>query len=573
MKKNVDVPESIFRDINYFQYMVQYQGDIEKEITKELGYYVTLINDEYAILAVPKQEIEIDIRKPIFSSIVYVKPSEMYTLQEISPIEASQANFVQANSPLNLTGKGVNVAIIDSGIDYLSDEFMKPNGETRVECIWDQTIISDKEDVANTVPYGTVYTKSEIQDAIKAYGEGKSPYDIVPSKDEIGHGTNMAGIIGATGKNPNLKGVAPDCDFVVVKLLKDYAYEARFHVEVPVFNITSIFTALQFVYEYALKNDKPMVIFIPLGSNFGNHKGNGILEEFIELILNSGSIVAVSGSGNQGGKGSHAFGILSEVGAVGTTELQVSPAQNDLWVEIWTDLPNIISLDIISPSGENTGIIPFVINSTELYTFTFEKTLIRVNFYLPEENSGDELIRIRFYDLQPGIWRFRLTANAISNGRYDAWIPAEGITLGDTKFSSSDYYGTITNPGSSHYIVTAAAYNQTNNNILNYSGRALVSDYIDVIDVAAGGVNALTVAPNNQTSIVNGTSVSAAVVAGVCAMLFQWGIIDGNQPYMYSQTIKAYLAKGVNKRKGDFSPNPQWGYGMLNVLRLFENLT
>ena len=189
MKKNVDVPESIFRDINYFQYMVQYQGDIEKEITKELGYYVTLINDEYAILAVPKQEIEIDIRRPIFSSIVYVKPSEMYTLQEISPIEASEANFVQVNSPLNLTGKGVNVAIIDSGIDYLSDEFMKPNGETRVECIWDQTIISDKEDEANTVPYGTVYTKSEIQDAIKAYGEGKSPYDIVPSKDEIGHGT------------------------------------------------------------------------------------------------------------------------------------------------------------------------------------------------------------------------------------------------------------------------------------------------------------------------------------------------------------------------------------------------
>ena len=125
---------------------------------------------------------------------------------------------------------------------------------------------------------------------------------------------------------------------------------------------------------------------------------------------------------------------------------------------------------------------------------------------------------------------------------------------------SSDPYGTITNPGTSDYIITVAAYNQNNNNIVNYSGMAFLDDYIDRIDVAAGGVNALTVAPNNKTAIVNGTSVSAAVVAGACAMLFQWGIVDGNDPYIYSQTIKAYLARGTIKRSGDIYPNPQWGY-------------
>ena len=57
-----------------------------------------------------------------------------------------KAGFLQLELPLNLTGKGVNVAIIDSGIDYLNDEFMKNNGETKIECIWDQTTISNEKD-------------------------------------------------------------------------------------------------------------------------------------------------------------------------------------------------------------------------------------------------------------------------------------------------------------------------------------------------------------------------------------------------------------------------------------------
>jgi len=572
MKKNFSVPENIFKDKDYYQYLVQYQGDLEAEIPIESGYYVSIINNKYAIIAVPGKEVEIDTKKPEFSSIVYVKPTEMYTLQQVSPIEASKVPFLQLNLPLNLSGKGVNVAIVDTGIDYLNDEFMKFNGETRIECIWDQTIISAKEYQTNSIPYGTIYSKNEIENAIKAYREGKSPYEIVPSKDDIGHGTSMAGIIGATGKNPALKGVVPNCDFVVVKLLRDYAFQARFHTEVPVFNIATIFSALQFLYEYALTNDKPMVVYFPLGSNFGNHKGNGILDEFIETISLSGRIVVVCGTGNQCGKGYHTSGVIAEVGGTGTIEIQVSPEQIDLWVEIWTDLPNIMTLNIISPSGESTGISPVIINSILDYTFVFERTSIKVNYYLPEENTGDELIRIRLYNLQPGIWILKLTANSIINGVYNAWLTQEGITVGGTKFLKSDDYGTITTPAGSTYTVSAAAYNQNNNNIVNYSGRALISDYVDIIDVAAGGVNALTVSLNDGTTIVNGTSVSAAVVAGVCGMLFQWGIIDGNDPYIHSQTIKAYLARGTTKRAGDVYPNALWGYGILDVLKLFENI-
>jgi len=92
------------------------------------------------------------------------------------------------------------------------------------------------------------------------------------------------------------------------------------------------------------------------------------------------------------------------------------------------------------------------------------------------------------------------------------------------------------------------------------------------VDTAAGGVNAITVAPNNQVATVNGTCVAAAVTAGAYAMLFEWGIVKLNNPYMYSQTVKTYIARGASKRLGDIYPNPQWGYGLLNILKMFQNM-
>lgn len=578
MKSSIEA-ERIFHDVNYDNYIVQYQGDIEADISQKPGFYITIINDKYAIVSV-KKDLEINMSEETYvQSVVYVNTAIMYTLQQVSPLEASQASFLQVGSTLNLTGKGVNIAIIDSGIDYLNEEFMDANGETRIEYIWDQTIISNEQDKSKSlVPFGTIYNKNEINNAIKAYRSGDSPYEIVPSKDEIGHGTNMAGIIGGTGKNPDLRGVAFECDFVIVKLIEDFSWEAQFpDTAVPVFNITVIFAALQFLYEYALTNYKPMVIYFPLGSSLGNHKGNGLLEEFIESISGASGIAVVSGTGNQRDAGGHTSGTLTKVSGIeavgaGVMELEISPEQKSIWVETWTDYPNILSLEVVSPSGESTGVMPVIINYTKFYTFIFEKTSIRVNYYFPEENTGDELIRVRFYNLQPGIWRLRINANNILTGRYNAWIPQRGITVGNTRFSYADPFGTITNPSNSTYIITVAAYNQNNNNIVNYSGMATLEDFIDRVDIAAGGVNALTVAPDNKTNIVNGTSVSAAVAAGVCAMLFQWGIVNGNDPYIYSQTIKAYIIRGAIRRPGDIIPNPYWGYGILNVPAIFENM-
>ena len=571
MKKGFRAPRSIFSDPNYYHYIVQYEGNIEEEVSRYPGYYVTLINDTYAIISA-NRELELNIERPIFSTIVYAASPDIFTLQQVSPIDASGANFLQLELPLSLTGRGVNVAIIDTGIDYLNDEFIRDNGETKIEYIWDQTINPADGNENSQVPFGTVYSKINIQEAINAYREGRSPYDIVATRDEIGHGTNMAGIIGAIGKNPNLRGMVPDCSFVVIKLLESMTYKKRFNIQIPIFDIVPIFAALEFLYRYSLSSNKPMLIYFPLGSNLGSHKGNGILEQYMDSISRNSGIAIVTGSGNQGASQTHTSGIISQVGQSRTIQLYVSPEQNFMVVDIWVDQPNIMSLSIVSPSGESTGQLSAEINVIETYSFIFEGTSMRINNFIPEENTGDQLIRIRFTDMKEGIWRFILTGESILDGKFNAWIPQEGITIGGTRFISSDPYGTVTNPATSGYVITAAAYNQTNNTILSYSGVAFLEDFVNVIDVAAGGVNALTAAPNNTTAIVNGTSVSAAVLAGACAMLFQWGIVEGNDPNMYSQTIKTYIAKGAVQRGGDVYPNPQWGYGLLNVVNMFQNM-
>lgn len=568
---NANVLADLFTSAKYFHYVVQYGGNIQEEVSRVPGYYVTIINDEYAIIST-ETETDLNIDEPRFKTIIFVITPAFFTLQQVSPIEASKVNFLQLELPLNLTGRGVNIAIIDTGIDYLNEEFMNSRGETRIELIWDQTIQNFGQEQKIPVPYGTVYTKEEIQNAIQAYRNGKSPYEIVPSRDEIGHGTNMAGLIGGTGKNPDFKGVVPECNFIIIKLVEAYAYKKFFELKTNVFDIFTIFTAFEFMERYIEIRRRPTIIYFPLGTNLGNHKGNGALELYIENILKNNAIAVVTGAGNQAARGGHTSGTITAVGERRAVDLYVAPGEKFIIVEIWIDQPNIMSLDIISPSGESTGMVNPTINMVQTFSYLFETTTIKVNYYVPEENTGDQLIRIRFFNLQPGIWTMALTGANILDGRFNVWIPQEGLIQPETRFILADPYGTFTNPGGSKYIITIAAYNQNNDNILNYSGVAFINDYINVIDVAAGGVNALTVAPNNQVAIVSGTSVSAAIVTGVCAMLFQWGIVDGNYPYMYAQTIKTFLARGVSTRPGDIYPNPQWGYGMVDALRLFENI-
>lgn len=575
MNRQENSSQNIFRNPDLFHYLVHYIGDVEAEIANYPNLSIIIITSRYAILSSP-ETLETILASPPFETIIYIKPFTIYSLQQISPLEASQAEFLQLDLPLNLLGTGVKVAVIDTGIDYLNEEFMDEDGNTRIDYIWDQSAENSTTQIDGfNIFFGAVYNSEQIQQAIDLYRQGGDPYSIVPVKDEIGHGTKTSGLIGARGKNPNIRGVVPDCRFIVIKLAEELAFRKIYQVNInePIYNVASIFAALRVISNYALTIRDPIVVYLPLGSSLGNHKGATLLERYINslALLNGFTIVTVTG--NERNTRRHASGTLRPEDPIKTIDLDVAPGQGTLIVDIWVDLPNVVSIDIISPSGDNTGVMNYSTNTYTTHTFVFENTTVTLLYFIPEEGTGDQNIRIIFQNLQPGIWRLRFLGNQIIGGNINVWLPQGGLTLPGTQFNPADPYGTITSPGNSPFIITAAAYNQNNNNLVDYSGMAFISGYINPIDVAAGGENALTTAPNNEIAIISGTCVAAAIVAGACAMLFEWGIVQGNDKNLYTQTLKTYLARGVNERSGDIYPNPQWGFGMLNVLRLFDNIT
>lgn len=568
-----NAPSSVFGNPDYTHYIVEYNGDLEKESSNSTTDYITIINDKYAIVSTPFLDPLKDrftLKRSKFPSIVYVGKYYLYTLQSLSPIVAANINQVQVAPPFYLTGKGVLVGIIDTGIDYLNKEFMGNDGKSRILNIWDQSIKPNVPD--KYVPFGAVYFNKDINEAIKASSEGKNPYDIVPSKDLIGHGTAMAGVIGAKGINPEIKGAAPDCEFVVVKLIEDAASMKFHNPSMPIYDEAIIMISLSYLHEYALSVNKPMVIYLPLGTTFGNHKGSGSIESFINEISNYRGFVVTTGSGNEGDAGGHASGKIPIKGQYQDISLNISNEQKFLRLQVWVNKPNVMALEIISASGESSGIIPASLNQSKSINFIFENTVVDVTYFIPEELSGDELIDISMLYLTQGTWKLRLHADSVLDGTFNVWMLQKGLAVDDTKFTYADPYGTFTGPGSAEYIITTANYNQNNFNIVNSSGMSFLNINYNGIDIAAGGINVKTTAPNNNTTIVSGTSISSAVTAGACALLLQWGIVDGKDSAMYSQKIKTYLTRGTEKRATDSYPNAEWGYGVLNLYDAFRYL-
>ena len=293
MADNNDI-SGIISDENYYIYTVLYGGKAEEKIYYDNGdITLVIINETYA-MAVIKNTVTKDIGNTnIIASIInkavegngitiyYVAPPEIFTLQETSAIDASEVNSVQLNLPLDLKGTGVTVAIIDTGIDYLNEEFCDINGKTRIKFLWDQTLKPAK---GENVSFGRVYNSEEINRAIEAKKNNLNPYDIVPSIDKDGHGTNMAGIVGARGVNPTIRGMTPECDFLIIKLAQANSYNNFFPTNVNKYNVAFIISALEYAKDYALTQNKPTVILLPLGTNNGNHKGKHILDSFIQSI-------------------------------------------------------------------------------------------------------------------------------------------------------------------------------------------------------------------------------------------------------------------------------------------------
>lgn len=560
MLPNIETIDPNFNWIDANYNLVEYQGNIESQMSKFPNARLIIIDRSRAVLVVLGNTSE--VVKGLGAYIANVELNALYSPCETSPVNASGADLFHTSPYLQLDGTGTIIGILDSGIDYLNEEFINEDGTTRILTILDQGTRNE-------------YTSEDINNAIKAKNQGLDPYTIVPLRDEQGHGTYMASIAGARGVNPQVIGVAPKCNFAIVKLaLADQRTKDEYAVvgDAPVYSTVALILGMRYLYEIALRYSRPMIILIPLGSNTGPKDGLSTTERFMNEISATRGIAFVTPTGNQGDGENHASGELKNVGDVSEIELKVGSNQRNIWMEVWVKDPDKFTLSIVSPTGEIIQRVPPIPNRPTEVSFLYEGTKMVIEYLLPERQTGDERIIIKATNIKEGIWKFRLIGELVATGRYDAYLVSRELLAPETKFLKPDPYVTLTTPSTAAQAITVAAYNQSNNSVIGLSGRGYTRDGKIKPDIAAGGINALVTSVGGGTQTITGTSVAAAVTAGCCSLIYQWGIVEGNDPSLYSPKLKTYLIRGTEKRPGDTYPNREWGYGMLNLKGVFDNI-
>jgi len=527
---------------------------------------VQIINIQLAFVHVPVSFITQDI---VYRMGYSVLPTCFGIISE-SSLEASGV-FQLRNIPIfNLRGQGILIGIIDTGVDYTNPIFQYADNTTRIVSIWDQTIVSDNPPTG--MEYGTEYTREQINEAL----QNDNPLSVVPSTDDIGHGTMLAGISGGNEvAESGFMGVAPDAEFAVVKLkpakqfLKDFFYIPDNAV---CFQETDIFLGVQYLYDLSIRLGRPMVICIALGSSQGAHDGLGTLSTYISNISTTPQIGVVVAAGNEGNNRRHYSGRINPTIGYDTVELNVGENEPGFSMELWGSAPDIYSIDILSPSGEYIPRIVAGRNEHRVISFIFEATIIYVDYQMVESQSGEQLILIRFDNPSQGIWRFNVYERGGLNLGFNIWLPMEGFISENTYFIRSDPYTTLLTLGNAVFPLTVTAYNDADDSLYLDSSRGFTRINRIKPEIAAPGVNVTGPTLDGSFAPYTGTSVSAAHVTGIAALIYEWGIVRGNLPLMSTVELKNLIIRGAKRDINLIYPNRDWGYGILDIFNAFDAL-
>lgn len=489
---------------------------------------------------------------------------------QLFSVTDQESNYAAGITPilqqpnLNLTGRGVLLGFVDTGIDYTKDAFRYEDGSSKIKFIWDQTIEGDPP---KGMHFGSVYTQEKINEALVA----ENPADVVPHRDTVGHGTFLASVAASREKG-TYQGVAADAEIIAVKLKNAHhlSYEIiglSYNVE-GVFESTGLILGIQYILERAAELGRPVVICLGIGSSWGARDGHSLLEEYISAVSNQESCVIVASAGNASNTRCHVSGSLEHNGDIKPIEIQIGENANAISVLIAYNAWDRISISIRSPGGEVLERVPIVLGQRTFKRLIFEDSDIYV-YYYQENFNGMTVIRIGHPT--GGIWQIDLHGDLIINGAYHAWLFRTEISDSDAEFIGSDPNYTIVCPATAYRCLTCGAYDGSNGSLFVSSSWGPTRLPQMSPDFVAPGVNVRGIFPHGYGSM-SGTSVAAAITAGAAALLLQWGVVNGNEPTMNSSRVKTLLISGCERNPNLSYPNPQWGYGKLNLLGTFNSL-
>lgn len=521
-------------------------------------YCFTRVNSRFGIAYIPQSDLDAIMGR----LYVYHALPRVFGLMvdDFDPISLISSGILQTQRPpLSLSGRGVVIAFVDTGIRYAQEEFLNEAGNSRILAIWDQTIQTGTP--PEGYEYGTLFTREDLNEALRA----ENPYDVVPSYDEIGHGTAMASVAAGSvlDGGRSFRGAAPEAEIVVVKLrqakqnLRDYYLIAE---DAPAYAETDIMLGVKFAESFASTFKRPVVICIGIGSNCGNHTIGSSLAQYlneISAIRNRGIVIC---AGNEGNAGHHfsapvPHGRFEEGDAYVDVELRVGEGERGFLLETWGCAPDVLYASVRTPGGEMIPRFRPGMGQSLTYSFIYEQTKVTIDSVLVEPSSGNELIVFRFDAPTAGVWTVRIFAEQEGgNGEFHMWLPITQFLSSQTYFLDPSPYVTITDPGIAERPITTSTYDDLNNSFYVNSGRGYLRNGLIKPDLAAPGVNVST-----SLGKLTGSSIAAAMTAGGVAQFFQWAVIQQNNPLVESNEIKTYFIRGATRNPDLVYPNKEWG--------------
>ena len=509
------------------EYIIKYTGDV-----LSLGYPTELLDAQFAIMELTDQEAGQILR---YRQVTCFEPARRLSGLLSRGMEAACIPPVQRETGLGLTGRGVLIGFVDSGLDLTHPEFLGEDGNSRVTALWDMT-------AEGTPPpgfrRGAAFSGAEI-----AAG-------LVTSTDQSGHGTAAAAI--AAGR----RGAAPGASIAAVKLGSS--------------RTTDVMRGVKYLLDQAEARGMPCVVNLSYGTNCGSHWGQTLFESYIDQSAQRGRSVVVCAAGNEGSGAHHFQGRMTEGGIV-DAEFIVSTRREQVYLSLWKSFADEAAFELILPNGQTTG--PLTEGSRFL---RFGSIRVSVFYGVPTHYSASQEVLI-YMDAAAGglngLWKLRCYGKKISDGRFNVWLPTMEEVTDRTAFLQPEPDLTITLPATALFPISVGGFRPETETISPFSGRG-VQDCAgrSLLDLAAPAEGILSAKAGGGYDVFTGTSMAAPFVSGAAALMMEWGIVQGNDLFLYNQRVKAFLCKGAVRSPYMSYPNPQWGYGRLNLCGTMNEL-